>query len=154
MGREIRRVPPNWEHPKNERGHYKALYDNDYESRAQEFEKEYAEFMALSPAERQDEYGCAHYWDYDNPPDRELYREEIWTPEEATAYQIYETVTEGTPVSPVFPDLDHLKQWLADQGYSEPAIEAFAAGGWAPSMGMVISPAGREIKLNIEALTL
>ena len=134
MGREIRRVPPDWEHPKDERGHYKALYDNDYESAAQVWEKEYAEFMALSPAERQDKYGCAHYWDYDNPPNSELYREEKWTPEEATAYQIYETVSEGTPVSPVFSDLDLLKQWLVDQGYSEKAAKEFANIGWVPSM--------------------
>jgi hypothetical protein len=134
MSREIRRVTPNWQHPKDERGHYKPLHDNDYETASQEWEREYAKFMACSSEGRLKEYGCAHYWEYINAPDQELYRAEKWTPEEATAYQIYETVSDGTPVSPVFPDLDHLIQWLIDQGYSENAANEFAKIGWAPSM--------------------
>lgn len=154
MGREIRRVPIDWEHPKDERGHYKALYDNDYETAAQVWESEYAEFMALSPEQRQEEYFGVHYWEWSHPPDEDLHRERRWTPEEATAYQIYETVSEGTPVSPVFPDLDHLIQWLVDQGYSEAAAKAFSDSGWAPSMGLIISPTRREFKMDIESLTL
>ncbi len=134
MGREIRRVPPTWEHPKDERGHYRAIYDTDYETRSAEWESEYAEFVALTPEQRQEEYGCVHYWQYDPPPNEDYYRTEKWTPEQATAYQIYETVTEGTPVSPVFAILDELVQWLVEQGYSEKAAKGFAESGWAPSM--------------------
>lgn len=134
MGREVRRVVPNWQHPKDERGHYKPLYDNDYETAAQAWETEYAMFIALSPEKRDEKYGCAHYWEYSNVPDEDFYRAEKWTPEEATAYQVYETVSEGTPVSPVFRNISSLIQWLVDQGYSEVAAKKFAETGWAPSM--------------------
>jgi hypothetical protein len=149
MGREIRRVPPTWEHPKDGRGHYKPLYDNDYETAAQKWETEYAEFMATPPEERQEKYFCAHYWDYSGVPDEEYYRVEKWTTEQATAYQIYETVSEGTPVSPVFPDLDHMIQWLVEQGYGEKAANLFAKAGWVPSM--TITPTA-GIRMDIHAL--
>jgi hypothetical protein len=33
MGREIRRVPANWEHPKDERdGGYIPMYDDDFDA--------------------------------------------------------------------------------------------------------------------------
>lgn len=149
MGREIRRVTPDWQHPKDERGQYQPLYDNDYESEALAWEKNYAEFMALSPEERQAKYYGQHYWEYDPTPDEDYYRKEKWTPEQATAYQIYETVSEGTPVSPVFSDLDHLIQWLVDQGFSEKAAQEFAKHGWAPSM--VFTPE-HGVRVGIHAL--
>lgn len=149
MGREIRKVTPDWEHPKDRTGDGQPLYDNDYDTAAAEWEAEYAEFMALSPEEREEKYGCQHYWEYSNPPDEEYYRKEKWTPEQATAYQIYETVTEGTPVSPVFPDLDHMIQWLIGQGYSETAAKKFAESGWAPSM--TITPTA-GLRMDIHAL--
>ena len=37
MGREIRRVPANWEHPKDERGNYKPLLDSDFETEARKW---------------------------------------------------------------------------------------------------------------------
>jgi hypothetical protein len=37
MGREIRRVPPNWEHPKDADGNYKSMYDWEYETAAREW---------------------------------------------------------------------------------------------------------------------
>lgn len=61
-----------------------------------------------------------------------FYRPE-WT-EEPTHYQVYETVTEGTPVSPVFASLDEMQVWLIKQGFSEKAAEKFIETGWAPSM--------------------
>ena len=31
MGREIRRVPKNWEHPKDEEGYYLPMYEMDFD---------------------------------------------------------------------------------------------------------------------------
>lgn len=42
-----------------------------------------------------------------------------------TAYQIYENVTEGSPVSPVFDSGAKLVTWLVDQGVSHDAADAF-----------------------------
>jgi len=37
MSREIRRVSPTWEHPKDQRGRYIPLYDQDYAAAAAEW---------------------------------------------------------------------------------------------------------------------
>lgn len=50
-----------------------------------------------------------------------------------TAFQLYENVTEGTPVSPIFLSREELFAWLRDQGYPEGNIEMLAAWGHAPS---------------------
>jgi hypothetical protein len=50
-----------------------------------------------------------------------------------TGYQVYENVSDGTPVSPVFPSADELIAWLRAQGISREAVEAFLREGFAPS---------------------
>ena len=37
-----------------------------------------------------------------------------WTEEEATHYQMYESTSEGTPISPVMSSPQLLAKWLAD----------------------------------------
>jgi len=68
------------------------------------------------------------------PPDRESYRGHPWHEGEATAYQVYETVSEGTPVSPVFSDEASMCTWLHEQGYSPVAVESFVREKYAPSL--------------------
>lgn len=163
MGREIRRVPSDWVHPKTEEyvpsrdpfgegkwvetEHYHPLHDRDYEGAAQEWLAEFDQWRAgTHPYQDAD---TPYFWDYDSPPNEKYYRERKWTDEEATHYQIYETVTEGTPVSPVFATLDELIEWCVAQGYSRHAAEKFAEHGWVPSM---IIDTGRSIFAeNIEA---
>lgn len=138
MGREVRRVPRDWEHPRNESGRYQPLYDKDYDTAAQEWLAELMAWEAGTCPDRQkaeEKYGIRYLWDWDSsPPDKKYYRARAWTAEEATCYQFYEDVSEGTPLSPVFETLDELVAWLvADQGYSERAARAFAERGWSPS---------------------
>ena len=61
--------------------------------------------------------------------------EPLWRAGEAscTAFQLYENVTEGTSVSPIFPTREELFVWLRDEGFSEGNIEMLAAWGHAPS---------------------
>lgn len=111
MGREIRRVTPDWQHPIR-RGKLYPTHD--------EFRE-----------------GGQHY------------RQRDWSPEEATAYQVYETVSEGTPISPVFKTEEELVQWLvtdadgmgiggAPAPMSREAAERWVRGpGWAPTMMFV-----------------
>ena len=40
-------------------------------------------------------------------------------------YQVYEDVSEGTHLSPIFSSADMLIAWLLAQGYSRDAAEAF-----------------------------
>ncbi len=57
-----------------------------------------------------------------------------WPEEARTHWQVYETVSEGTPVSPVFASIDDLIEWLIrEAGYSREGAEAFARDGWAPT---------------------
>lgn len=137
MGREIRRVPKGWEHPRYTEGpragQYMPLYDKDFETAAGEWKDEFLKWEAGErPDYCTDESRDLQYWEWDGgPPDRAYYRPK-WT-EAPTCYQVYQTVSEGTPVSPVFETLEELVQWLVDQGHSERAAQEFVKGGWAPS---------------------
>lgn len=134
MGREIRRVPPDWEHPKDDDDNYIPLFDIDYQSAAEEWIKKLNEFEAMTPDEKKKEYGgYQYYWEYDYPPEIDCHRKRRFNDGEATAYQIYETVSDGTPISPVFPNVDDMRTWLISQGYSEKATDKFIEYEWAPS---------------------
>jgi hypothetical protein len=173
MGREIRRVPPDWQHPTELKGyypdiatprsHYTPLYDQTYEEALDEHAAEYEKWVA-------DEDGSRSSWEAKHParhplisfikyhgrgPIEESYRPDFTS--EPTAYQVYETVTEGTPVSPVLATKEELVEWLTrdhpegwpDQpegarltdlrgGYwwramSRAGAEAFAEQAWVPS---------------------
>ncbi len=136
MSREIRRVPKDWQHPRNERGHYQPLYDKSYKGAAQEWLQNLMDWESDKDGERTrvtTEDDIWYYWDWDGgPPDEDYYRPE-WH-DEPTHYQIYETVSKGTPTSPVFASLDEMFNWLIAEGYSGAAAGKFVKIGWAPSM--------------------
>lgn len=66
---------------------------------------------------------------------------EGWQPFEppvGEGWQLWETVSEGSPVSPVFGDVNDFVDWMVRDGYSRQAAWAFVKqGGWAPSFVMV-----------------
>lgn len=114
MGREIRMVPPNWKHPlseepwRAERGDLQPMYDDRYEHVR-------AEWLAGLAAHKPEEHDGEDYWEYHgNPPRRSYYRP--WKDEEATWFQLWETVSEGTPVSPPFATREELADYLAENG--------------------------------------
>ncbi len=143
MGREIRRVPPGWEHPKNEQGHYKPMYDRDYESAALEW-MEGAILWNCGKHPNQNE-NCMFYWEWDgNPPNEKYYRPAF--SKEPTWFQVYETVSEGRPVSPPFETKDELIDYLVQFGDiydqhagrlppSRESVERFVKQGWAGQDG-------------------
>lgn len=135
MGREIRRVPKGWEHPRNARGHYMAMYDEDYETASKEWKRNNAMWEAkIHPDQKDDGYDYPeHFKDWDgDAPDPEYYRPRFDGPQ--THYQIYENVSEGSPTSPVFETLDEMKTFLIGEGYSGHAASMFCETGYAPSM--------------------
>jgi hypothetical protein len=134
MGREIRRVPPTWEHPKNCRGHYKPLYDQTWREAMQNWLNDYGDEWQTWTDEE----------DIESPPRADYYRP-VWS-EEPTAYQMYETVSEGTPVSPVFLTVDELRAWLLAQGHSEKAADEFIRLGFAFSF--IVGPKGMAANLD------
>lgn len=155
MGREIRRVPANWQHPKytaddapkaSRVGEYKPLFE-DYASALALFAKDIKE-KGLQDAIEDHGGGprIDDYVQYDGKP--------------ADWWQVYETVSEGTPVSPAFETPDQLIEYLVangdfwDQhrghsGWSRANAEAFVKDtGWAPS-GIV---AGGVFMTGVEAI--
>lgn len=144
MGREIRRVPPGWQHPKDENDHYIPLLDHSYREAAEEWERD---CVLWSRGTHPDQVAGRSagvdrprfFWDWSSgPPDEANYRPD-WS-EEPTWFQAYETVSEGTPITPPFATEAELVDYLVEYGdgwdrpVSRRAAEAFVKSGWAPSM--------------------
>ena len=133
MSREVRRVPMNWQHPMEWREQW-----NQRERRAtmQRVPKplfsNYANHLAYFTADPGDFDGDA--------PDPADYMPDFGDRDDL-GYCMYETTSEGTPISPVFATPEELARWLADTGASAfgdmgASYEqwlAVARGGWAPS---------------------
>lgn len=137
MGRDIRRVPPNWEHPQKDNGDYQPLFERNYDDE----KKEWLEGLAAWEAKTHPDYRPdSDWWEWHgNPPDREYCIP--YKAEDATWYQMYETVSEGTPLTPPFATKEELVDYLVKNGdfwamtpWSREKAEAFVDEGYAPSM--------------------
>jgi hypothetical protein len=135
MGREVRRVPPWWEHPKNKRGGWIPMYDQDFMTARRNWQAHadawasgrHPDLMLLSVAERA---ACPRYEDWnDVPPNDPRWYRPAWSEDEATAFQLYETTTEGTPLSPVCPTLDALVEWCVSEGKSREDARSIVQDG-------------------------
>ena len=130
MGREIRRVPPNGEHPRitsqdiydygeiGKIGAYRLCYDETFDEAADAWEIALGQWIAgdhPSQLRHPDLTKGKRYWEWRwTPPDRRYYRPAFT--EEPTWYQVYEDVSEGTPVSPPFETAEELIDYLAANG--------------------------------------
>lgn len=133
MSRQVRRVPADWQHPTepSRRGgvQYKPLHDGYADAKA--------EWVAMYEAEGYE--AATEYWG--GTPMAEEYMPD-WPEAERTHLMMYETTTEGTPISPAFATPEELARWLANNGAS--AFGGSTAtyeqwlrtcqGEWAPSM--------------------
>ena len=54
-------------------------------------------------------------------------------PPDGAGYQVWETVSEGSPVSPVFKATDEVVGWIMGEGYSREVAEAFLESGYCAS---------------------
>lgn len=117
MGREIRRVPANWQHPRHEygerQGQFKPLHDQSYDDACREWWQRACRWHNGEVDASDAKYVAQYPWFWQwggNPPHKDGYREAFKN--EATHYQIYETVSEGTPVSPVFATEAEMIEWM------------------------------------------
>ena len=151
MGREIRRVPPGWQHPKDKSGHYLALYDKTHEEALASYDNDRADWEADNDGVRSQvrEYGYVDFDEWHEPPTSKKYCRSAFDTD-PTHYQIYETVSEGTPTSPVFATLDEMVIWLIGEGYSDHAARKFVKDGWA--LSMIFMPERGLSDLNIHSL--
>ncbi len=147
MGREIRRVPAgNWHHDKNEYGHMQPKMDKSFRQAAEEWDKGLELWLTgkkvhwisdeIVPLDEDEKPNVRSYIENEGaPPDDESYYRPDWKPEEMTHYQYYETISEGTPLSPAFESLQALEDWLVtNEGHSRVAAKKFCESGYAPSM--------------------
>lgn len=124
MGREVRMVPKDWEHPKDERGNFVPLFPGARALRELREEWDENERQWLKGLVTDFKGGwkpledCpAHIKHYSQwaglRPDPADYMPD-WPESERTHFQMYENTTEGTPISPVMASAEELAQWLAD----------------------------------------
>lgn len=154
MGREIRRVVPNWQHPRledrrNAEG-YQPLFDESAQEAWEEWFSEYQKWLDSEHEKTIKEHPDLGYssekpykdfcsW-RGEPPSPDYYRPK-WDQKDMTWFQLYETVSEGTPLSPPFSTQDELIDYLFANGdfwegqWTRERAEKFVKGsGWAPSM--------------------
>jgi len=97
--REVRRVPMDWRHPILRNWHgcdeFKPLFGLSFREQCEQIGREYSESGQIHATRTQES---------EHVPD--------WDDTEKTGYQMYETETAGTPISPVFPTANALVDWL------------------------------------------
>lgn len=152
MGREVRKVPPNWEHPQTERHgqtDLQPMFNRHIDDAMKEWLSDFDRIRGGNLSDIEVEcYGSsscplAAWMADESPPDLAYHRP--WRDEEATWFQVWETVSEGTPITPPFATREELiahlvahgTTWDDGRGYSRVAAEAFVREGWAPSMVVV-----------------
>jgi hypothetical protein len=129
MGREVRKVPADWQHPRGQGGEYIPLHEGSrYRSLAAEWDRGLDKWNegliddlvgGWEPiAKNTHAAACASFTEWHGKrPTAEDYMPDF-PPEQRTHYQMYETTSEGTPISPVFATPEELARWLADTGAS------------------------------------
>lgn len=130
MGREVRKVPEGYEHPKDERGKFISLLDG-YEDALDGFQKYIHE------------HGLAAAIDYfGGGPQSDDYMLVGVPKEQRTHFMMFQNVSEGTPISPAFATPEELARWLTENGANAGAGMTanyqqwlrVCKGGYAPSM--------------------
>lgn len=148
MSREVRHVAADWEHPKAPQGWkhevgYIPMHDGrdhgGYARSAAEWDQAWQKWQEgmrrgwgdeprWTPIEAK--YRLYRYTDYSGErPSPDLYMPD-WSDEERTHLMMYETTSEGTPISPAFKTAEELARWLADNNASAFAGEGASYEDW------------------------
>ncbi len=128
MGRQVRKVPADWRHPKH-------TVTGDFIPMHERFPYNEAETAE----------GLREGWLDDQEPFMGLNVMPQWPADERTHFMMYETTTEGTPISPAFATAEELARWLADNKASAYADITASYDAWmaminagdAPCFGIV-----------------
>ena len=128
MGREVRRVPATWEHPKDASGNYVPMHEH------------------FTYNDEEVEEGLRDGWLSGSPPHYDVPVMPQWPDSERTHYQMYEDTSEGTPISPIMESPETLARWLVDNHASAFADNtasyeswlAVCRGGFASGVGHII----------------
>lgn len=138
MGREVRKVPPHWSHPRNEHGHYQSMFDQTFKAALAEWQEEKRQWDAGTHPDYDPDYPDYAEYTGEAPDDPAYYRP--WEDGEATWFQLWETVSEGSPVTPPFATQEELVQYLAEHG--DNWDERRGNGGWGLARARTFVEAG------------
>lgn len=137
MSREVRRVPAGWEHPRDAKGRFVPLFGRDYATRAREWDEGAAKWAAGLRSDfnggwtprTQDELGMSYAkWDGERPVPEDYMP--AWPEAERTHLMMYESTSEGTPLSPAFETPEELARWCADHGASAFGSQTASYEAW------------------------
>ena len=135
MSREIRKVPPTWKHPKHSDGSHRPLLDSNFESDDADWMEGYRQWQAGKVKDykggwkpKPDDCDTFTEWSGERPNPEDYMPQ--WSESEATHLMMYETTSEGTPLSPAFETPEQLARWLADNKASAFGDMTATYGQW------------------------
>ena len=108
MSREIRKVPKNWIHPKNEYDNYVWMF---YAWEFDFWKEEYKEWVENYKIEMKEYNENPEDWDYIEPKYPKEPQIEDFVPV-GDYFQLYETTSEWSPVSDTFETIEELTNHL------------------------------------------
>lgn len=113
MGRELKRVPMDFDYPLHRvwYGYYINYICTCHSVEQRNKCEQCNEFARIKGIEMQN-YGCPNYDDYFKEIREKI--NELCEPPKGEGYQLWETTSEGGPVSPVFETLDELCKWCEE----------------------------------------
>jgi hypothetical protein len=157
MGREVRRVPGDWQHPMRAgapcslcgqaKEGYAPLFDGFNEAARlwDEGAEKWKGGLVWSYLNREwkpYDGATGTFEDYAGPrPDPVDYMPD-WPAEERVYWQMYETCTEGTPISPPCATPEELARWLADNGASAFGNRTASYDDWLAMIRVGDCPSG------------
>lgn len=122
MSRQVRMVPKDWQHPVDKNDKYIPLFDMNYDEYHRDYQEEKNKWDEGFIKDYPDGWKpkttgalqCSSFEEWhgqEEPPERFMPK---FDPNEAIHYMMYETTSEGTPMSPAFATPEELAKWLAD----------------------------------------
>ncbi len=131
MGREVRKVPPDWQHPKGGRfgdDRYEPLFygaGGRYEKKAQAWLDEANKWAAGERPSYAGDDAPQFYQDWDGPPPEADRYMLVGVPDsDCTHFQLYESTSEGTPKSPPFATLEEVAVYAAEHATTFASFKA------------------------------
>jgi hypothetical protein len=161
MGRKVRMVPADWQHPKDG-DRYIPLMGGSYAEAAARWDEEQAQWArgfvddwngGWKPKE---DHHDGFYEDYAGErPEPQDYMPD-WPADQRTHFMMYEDTSEGTPISPAFATAEELAAWLEETGASAFAGMTATYGQWLSTIrrGWAVSAVmeAGQMKSGVEAL--